>query len=325
MKAIQVNQFGGPEVLEYTEVATPTPQAGEVQVRVHAAGINPVDTYIRSGSYALKPQLPFIPGMDASGVVTELGEGVNGIAVGDRVYTAATVTGASADYLCCATDKVHPLPSRCSFAQGASLGVPAATAWRALFQKGQAKSGQRLLVHGGSGSVGLACVQLALAEGLDVYATAGSEAGRAQLERLGVAGVADHHDASQVDELAEQAGGFDLVIEMLANHNLQQDLKMVARGGRVVVVGNRGQVEIDPRLLMQKEAQLTGVMLFAASDDELAEIHRGLYQAVESGNFAPVVGQTFELEELAQAHEAVMQPHVGKLVVMTAAGRSETP
>lgn len=319
MNAIRVHEFGGPEALRCERMAVPEVGASEVLVRVHAAGVNPVDTYIRSGSYAVKPALPYTPGMDAAGVVAAVGAGVTSVAPGDRVYTSGTLSGAYADFALCQASQVFALPDNCDFAQGASLGTPAATAFRALFQKGRARSGEKLLVHGATGSVGLAAVQLALAAGLEVYATGGSEEGRRQLALLGVAAVFDHRSDTYVGELEAQSGGVDLVLEMLGNVNLQTDLQLLARNGRVVVIGNRGRIEIDPRLIMQKEAIVTGVMLFAATAKEQAEIHAGLYHYLAAGALAPVLGRSFALADAALAHEAVLQSHVGKLVLLTQA------
>lgn len=316
MQAIRVTEFGEPEVLRCTSVPVPSVGAGEVLVQVHAAGVNPVDTYIRSGNYALKPALPYTPGMDAAGVVVEASEGVP-FAVGDRVYTSGTLSGAYADFALCRAGQVFALPDNCDFAAGAALGTPAATAFRALFQKGRARAGEKLLVHGATGSVGLAAVQMALAAGLKVYATGGSEEGLAFLASLPLAGVFDHRSSGYADELNAQVGGVDLVLEMLGNVNLQTDLQLLARNGRVVVIGNRGRIEIDPRLIMQKEAIVTGVMLFAATAEEQREIHAGLYRYLAAGALAPVLARSFVLADAALAHEAVLQSHVGKLVLLT--------
>src|SRR5262245_40840614 len=175
MKAIRVTQFGGPEVLRVEEVAEPRPGAGQVLVRVQAVGVNPVDTYIRSGAYARKPELPYTPGTDAAGTVAAVGEGVTTVSAGDRVYTSGTVTGAYAEIAVAEVSQVHPLPEKASFPQGAAVNVPYATAYRALFQRARGQAGETVLVHGASGGVGIASVQLAVAAGMTVYGTAGTE------------------------------------------------------------------------------------------------------------------------------------------------------
>ena len=139
MKAIRVNEFGGPELLRLQEVSTPTPGPGQVLVRMHAIGVNPVETYIRAGTYAYKPALPYTPGNDGAGVVEQVGPDVNEFKPGDRVYTAGSLSGAYAEFALCRTEQVHPLPANVSFAQGAAMGTPYATAYRGLLQRADAR------------------------------------------------------------------------------------------------------------------------------------------------------------------------------------------
>src|SRR5271155_5552181 len=192
MKAIQVHQFGGPEVLQFEEVATPRPGPGQVLVRVHAAGVNPYDTYMRNGTYAIKPPLPYTPGSDAAGTVEAIGEGVTKVKAGDRVYTAKTLTGAYAEYALALESQVFPLPEKISFAQGAGLWVPYGTAYTALHHHGHARAGETLLVHGASGGVGLAAVQFARAQGLTVLGTAGTQRGMELVVKEGAHHAFDH-------------------------------------------------------------------------------------------------------------------------------------
>ncbi|HVG18449.1 MAG TPA: alcohol dehydrogenase catalytic domain-containing protein, partial [Blastocatellia bacterium] len=163
MRAIRVHESGGPEVLKLEDVPDLKPGPGQVLVRVRAAGVNPVDTYIRAGTHAVKPALPYTPGMDAAGDVEAVGEGVTRVAIGDRVYVARTLTGAYAEQALCNESQVHPLPRHISYSQGAAVNVPYATAYRALFQRAKAVAGESVLVHGASGGVGIASVQLARA------------------------------------------------------------------------------------------------------------------------------------------------------------------
>src|SRR3989454_12139266 len=161
MKAILVREFGGTEVLKLEEVPTPKAAAGQVLVRIHAAGVNPYDTYMRAGTYAVKPPLPYTPGSDGAGVIEAVGEGVKMVKVGDRVYTAKTVTGAYAEYALALEEQVHPLPARVNFSQGAGVWVPYGTAYHALFHSAKAHASEAVLVHGASGGVGTAAVQMA--------------------------------------------------------------------------------------------------------------------------------------------------------------------
>lgn len=320
MKAIRVHAFGGPDVLQCEDVPVPAPKAGEVLVAIHAIGVNPVDTYIRSGTYAMRPALPYTPGTDAAGTAAALGTGVQGLAIGDRVYVAGTLSGASAEYALCERGQVFALPANTSYEQGAALGVPCATAWRALFIRGRATAGETVLVHGATGGVGMAAVQLARAAGLRVLATGGSDAGRAWLRAHGAHAVFDHHAGGYEAQIKAQ-GGVDLIVEMLANVNLDRDLQWLAPSGRVAVVGNHGRVEINPRDLMQREADVRGVLLFAATVRQRQSTHAGLQAALASGTLVPVIGHRFTLEDAAGAHAAAMAPgHLGKVVLVTGLG-----
>jgi NADPH2:quinone reductase len=193
MKAIRIHEFGDPKVMKIEEIPDPQPGAGQIAVRIYAAGVNPVDTYIRSGLYPLKPELPFTPGMDAAGIVDAVGDGVKKFSPGKRVYVAGTISGSYAEKAICTESQVHPLPQKLSFSQGAAVGVPYGAAYRALFQRACAKPGEVVLVHGASGGVGIAAVQLARAAGMQVIGTAGSAKGRLLLIEQEVNHVFDHH------------------------------------------------------------------------------------------------------------------------------------
>jgi NADPH:quinone reductase len=319
LKVIRVNQFGGPEVLRLQPVPDPSPGPGQVLVRVHAAGVNPVETYIRSGVYAQLAALPYTPGHDCAGVVEAAGPGVTPFKSGDRVYTSSTLTGAYAEMTLCELKGLHALPAGITFGQGAALGVPYATAFRALFQRGVARAGESVLIHGASGGVGHAAVQLARAAGLLVIGTAGTAKGREFVAAQGAAHVLDHTQSDYLDQLLKLTAGcgVDLILEMLANVNLGRDLTVLAKGGRVVVIGSRGKVEINPRDTMMRDADIRGMTLFNTSDADLAGIHRALVAGLECGALRPVVGREFPLREAPRAHEAVLQSGaLGKIVLI---------
>jgi NADPH2:quinone reductase len=319
MRAIRVHESGGPEVLKLEDVPDLKPGPGQVLVRVRAAGVNPVDTYIRAGTHAVKPALPYTPGMDAAGDVEAVGEGVTRVAIGDRVYVARTLTGAYAEQALCNESQVHPLPRHISYSQGAAVNVPYATAYRALFQRAKAVAGESVLVHGASGGVGIASVQLARAAGLKVIGTGGTDEGRALAAKEGAHHVLDHRAPNYLEEVLALTGGqgVDVILEMLANVNLGNDLKVLAKFGRVVVIGNRGSVEINPRDAMGRDAAVLGMTLLNASERELATIHAALVAGLENGSLRPVVGQEIPLSDAARAHEAVMEPGAyGKIVLI---------
>lgn len=319
MKAIQVESFGAPEVLQLAELPDPQPAAGQVLVRIRAAGVNPVDTYIRAGTYARKPALPYTPGLDGAGTVERLGEGVSGLVVGQRVYVAGSISGTYAELALCSAGQVHPLPETVSFAQGAALGTPYVTAHFALFHRSRAQKGETVLIHGASGGVGLAALQLALAAGLTVFGTAGSEVGRVLLVEQGAHAVFDHSKLGYLEEITAATGGrgVNVILEMLANVNLGHDLTILAPNGRVAVIGSRGPVEINPRDVMARNADILGVMLFGAPAEVIADIHRALRAGLESEALRPVVGREIPLAEAAEAHRAVMASGAaGKIVLV---------
>lgn len=323
MKAIRVHKFGGPEVLQLDEVPDPKAGPGQVLVRVRAAGVNPVDTYIRSGSYALMPPLPYIPGTDAAGVVDALGDGVKRVKKGDRVYVVRTagppLTGGYAELAVCHEPLVQPLPPSVSFSQGAAVAVPYGTAYRGLHHKAHARPGETVLVHGASGGVGIAAVQLAVAHGMTVIGTAGSERGRTLVKEHGARHVLDHTAPDYLQKLMAltEGRGADVILEMLANVNLQKDLDVVARFGRIIVIGNRGAIEINARGTMTKDAAILGLALPNATPEEIASIHAALVAGLANGTLKPVVGQELALTDAARAHEAVLAPGAyGKIVLI---------
>ena len=319
MKAIQIHEFGGPEVLKLADVPDPTPGPGQVVVRIRAAGVNPVDTYVRAGRHSVRPPVPYTPGVDGAGVIESAGEGVMRVRAGDRVYVAGTLSGTYAEKALCSETQVHSLAARVSFEQGAAVGVPYATACRALFQRANAKPAEVVLIHGASGGVGIAAVQLARAAGLTIIGTGGSEKGRQLVAEQGAHHVLDHHSPDYPDQIRSLTSGrgVDLILEMLANVNLAKDLGLLAQRGRVVVIGNRGTIEIDPRAAMSKDASIIGMSLFNASPDELTSVHAALVAGLENGTLRPVIGQKMTLGEATRAHEAVLEPGAyGKIVLI---------
>jgi NADPH2:quinone reductase len=319
MKAILVHEFGGPEALRFEEVATPTPGPGQVLVKVHAAGVNPYDTYMRAGTYAIKPQLPYTPGSDAAGVIEAVGSGVSKVRTGDRVYTAKTITGAYAEYALATEAQVYRLPQNVSFDQGATLWVPYGTAYHALHQEANARAGETVLVHGASGGVGMAAVQIARAAGLTVFGTASTDKGSELAKREGAHQVFNHGEAGYQEEILKATGGrgVDIILEMLANVNLGADLKMLANGGRVIVIGSRGEVTINPRDLMSRRGSIRAFTLWALNDSEIAEIHAGILTGLENGTFRPVVGKEIPLAEAARAHQEVTSSGAsGKIILI---------
>jgi NADPH2:quinone reductase len=320
MKAIRVHRFGGPEVLQLDEFPDPKPDPGQVVVRVHAAGVNPVDTYIRNGKYATLPPLPYIPGTDAAGEVAAVSNGVKEWKVGDRVYTEriAAGYGSYATHAVAEAKYVRPLPDNVTFEQGAALNVPYGTSYRALFHRAQARPGETVMVHGATGGVGIAAVQWAVSRGCIVIGTGGTEQGRDLVKKQGAHHVLDHRSPGYLEQVMQftNGAGVNVIIEMLANVNLDEDLGVLSKFGRVVIVGNRGRVEIDPRQTMGKESSILGMNLWAAGDAAVAEAQYAIYSGLKTGALRPIVDRTYPLEQAARAQEDVIsEGALGKIVL----------
>ena len=324
MKAIRVHEYGGPAVLKLEDIPDPKPGPGELLVRIRAAGVNPVDAYMHTGTYARKPPLPYTPGQDGAGEIEAIGADVTGFKAGDRVYisgTGNTVAGAGtyAERAICTSSQLHRLPARASFGQGAALGVPYCTAYRALFQRTAAKPGETVLVHGATGGVGIAAVELAHSRGLTVIGSGGTDKGLAAVKEHGADIVVNHRAPNYTEDImrATDGRGVNLIVEMAAHVNLDRDLGLLAKWGRIVVVGNRGRVEIDARQAMGRDAAILGMTLFNVTDVEFVEIHAALIAGLENGALSPLVGREFPLAEAMRAHEAVMEPGaLGKTVLV---------
>ena len=303
MQAIQIHHHGDPLLL--TQCADLSVTDEDILIAVKVSGVNPVDTYIAAGSNGYTATFPHTPGKDGAGVITALGSQVTGFKVGQRVYCSGSKTGTSAQFALATPAQVFPLADSLSFEQGACLGTPYATAWRALFIRANCQAGETVFIHGASGGVGLAALQLAKAAGCKVFASASSEQGRALLQQQGADLVVNHHDPEHYQSVKE-AGAVDIILEMLANQNLGDDLPLLNVNGRVVVIGSRGQVQINPRDLMAKDACVMGIALANASPEQVTLIHEALFAAAEKGDISPVIAKRFELAETTEAHIAVM-------------------
>jgi len=303
----------------WEEVPEPKAGGGQVVLKVHAVGVNPVDTYIRKGEYHLKPDLPYTPGQEAAGVVESVGDGVSGVKIGDPVYTSGTLCGAYAEKTLCAAAMVHVLPKNVPFDQGAAVNVAYSTAYQALFQRAHAIPGETVLINGATGAVGIAAVQLAKNAGLSVIGTGGTEKGRQLVVREGADHVLDHTLPAyhmQILDLTDGRGA-DVILEMLANVNLGNDLTIVALNGRIVIIGSRGTVEINPRDALVRRASIIGMLLFNATDQEKASIYAALRAGLANGTLKPVVDRRFALSEAPEAHRQVMTPGAyGKIVLI---------
>ena len=320
MKAIIIREFGAADVMKLEDVPNLRPSDNQILVKIKAAGVNPVDTYIRAGTYAQKPDLPYTPGKDGAGIVEAIGQSVTKFKIGDRVLTADSVSGTYAEFCLCEEKHLIKLPVDISFEQGAGVFVPFATSYRALFQKAKAQKGETVLVHGASGGVGIAAVQWAKNAGLKVIGTASSDEGKKLVKEQGAEFVLNHADEDYLEEIKQITGGegVNVILEMLANVNLVKDFDVLAMFGRISIIGNRGSLDFNPRLVMGKDAGIFGMALFNAPDEEMKEIHAAIFDGLSKGFLNPIVGKTFALKEAAQAHRAVIEEKAfGKIILQT--------
>jgi NADPH2:quinone reductase len=320
MRAIVVQKYGGTEVLKIEELPTPQPGNKEVLIKIHAAGVNPVDTYIRDGYFPQLCKFPLVLGMDGAGVVEAVGAGVTRFKPGERVFCYTLGQGCYAQYCVVPDDRCWPLPGKLSFAQGSCIGIPYFTAYKALFQTGHSKKSKSVLVHGASGGVGIAACQLAKHAGMTVFGTAGTQEGLKLVKEAGADHVFNHRDSDYVEKImaATNGEGVDLIIEMLANVNLQKDLQMIKKKGIVAIVGSRGTIEINPGNLMGNQGAVMGVAVLDYPKDELAEASSAIVRGLESGYLAPVVDKEYPMDKVAEVHKDVVENSgtKGKLVIM---------
>ena len=314
MKAIRAHSFGGPNVLQLEDIADPIPGPGEIVIDVRAAGVNPADTYMRNGTYAIVPPLPYIPGGDAGGVVSAIGADVHTASIGDPVFVGTALsfdlTGCYAEKVKRKASEVLPLPSGVSFAAAAAFGVSYTTAHYSLFERGGGRAGETVFIHGASGSVGTSAIQLAKRAGLKVIGSGGTARGLELIIKEGADHAVDHTKKGYLDKVKVVTGGKgpELILEMLANVNLAADMDIAAKYGRIVVIGNRGDITINPRVAMMKELDIRGIALWNVKPKLVAPMMKDILAGVASGDLRPIIGREMPLAEAAKAHVEVLQP-----------------
>ena len=319
MKAIVVREFGEPDVMKLEEMPTPEPTGSQVLVRIRAAGVNPVDTYLRTGIHAHAPKLPYTPGKDGAGIVEAVGPEVSKFKIGDRVYTAGSISGTYASFSLCRQEDIGLLPDDVSFEMGAGVWTPYATSYRALFQKAKVIFGETILIHGASGGVGIAATQWAKNAGCRVVGTASSDDGRQLVHDNGADAVFDHTDEDHFGDVHDFADdkGVDVIIEMLANVNLERDFEALAMYGRIVIVGNRGSLQFTPRQAMTKDATLFGMSLFNSDQKDRDEIHSAIFDGLAAGFLKPVVREAIPLADAPRAHTDIINSKAFGKIILT--------
>lgn len=322
MKAIQIKKFGSPDVLKIESVEVPIVTAAKILVKIKSAGVNPVDTYIREGAFLNLPELPFIPGKDAAGIIQEVGEKVKSFQVGQRVFICKRKVekyGTYAEYTLVDEDDLFPLDECLTYDQGAALGIPYFTAYRALVLKGKCSAGDTVLIHGASGAVGLASIQIAKNYGLKVIGTAGTPEGMILVKNTGADFVLCHKEKQYLEKIMEITDnkGVNIILEMLANVNLNNDLDILAPRGRLAIIGSRGSIKIDPRKILGAEIEVVGVALLTSTQEEWKQTSKSILDGIHDGWINPVIDRKYPLENAAEAHKDIIHSKgaKGKLIL----------
>jgi NADPH2:quinone reductase len=319
VKAIVYYEQGTPEVLTTEEVEKPDIQPDEVLIRVKAVGLNPVDTYFRSGKRPVSI-FPAIPHFDAAGIVEEVGSSAVSFQPGDRVW-GTNIPNAAAEWAAAPASNIFPLPEAMSFAEGASLGIPALTAHLALFFRAALQPEETVLIYGGAGAVGHAAIQLAKHHNAFVVTTASSTEKHEIARRAGADMVLNLNDESWKEDFAAASGqpGADVILDMSFSENADTDLQILSPGGRIVAVGSpvNNTPSFPWQLLNKKYASILGILLFTAPAPALQEAASGVQRAYERGVFSPHVARTYSMDEAAEAHTDLENKRYSGNLVLT--------
>ncbi|WP_319546094.1 NAD(P)H-quinone oxidoreductase [Ruegeria conchae] len=323
MRAVEITEAGGPDVLQLTERPMPEPAEGQVVLKVAYAGVNRPDALQRAGAYDPPPGASDLPGLEASGEVVAIGTGVEGLAIGDQVC-ALLPGGGYAEYVAAPAAHCLPVPTGMGLKEAACLPETFFTVWSNVFTRGGLKAGERFLVHGGSSGIGTTAIQLANAFGARVFATAGSAEKCAACVELGAEKAINYRDEDFVAAMRAE-GGANLILDMVGGDYIPRNVKALAEDGRLVQIAflQGPVVELNFALMMVKRLTLTGSTLRPQSDLAKARIAQDLREAVwpllEAGKVAPVMDSEFDLADAAAAHARMEgSGHIGKIVLKVA-------
>lgn len=325
MMAIEITEPGGPDVLRAGRLPVPRPGAGEVLIKVAAAGVNRPDAIQRSGGYPPPPGAPDTPGLEVAGTVVEVGADVSNWALGDELC-ALLAGGGYAEYAVVPAPQALPIPKGLDLLQAAAIPETFFTVWTNVFERGRLKPGESVLIHGGSSGIGTAAIQLAREFGATVYATAGSAEKCAACEKLGATRAINYRDEDFEDAIADLTGGagVDLVLDMVGGDYIQKNISCLAVEGRIVSIAflNGPSAKVNFMPVMLKRLTLTGSTLRPRSVEQKAAIARALHEKVwpllEAGRVAPIIDSTFPLAQASEAHKRLeSSEHIGKIVLTT--------
>ncbi|TAJ84214.1 MAG: NAD(P)H-quinone oxidoreductase [Reyranella sp.] len=321
MTCIEITKYGGPEVLVPTTRPVPQPRAGEILIKVAATAVNRPDIAQRQGNYAPPPGASDLPGLEASGTVAALGEGVTGWNLGDAIC-ALTPGGSYAEYCIVPAPQCLPPPKGFDLLQAAALPENYFTVWHNLFERGQLKAGETVLIHGGASGIGTTAIQLAKSFGATVLTTVRTEEKASAVKALGADHAILYKDNDWAAEVKKLSGGVDVVLDMVAGDYLPKNLSLLKLDGRCVVIAVQGgaMATISAGFLMVNRLTLTGSTLRPQSIESKGRMARGLREKVwpllEAGRIKPIIYKTFPLRDAAGAHaELERADHVGKVMM----------
>jgi NADPH:quinone reductase len=321
MMCVEIKKPGGPEALVPATRAVPQPKAGEVLLKVAAVGVNRPDLAQRAGSYPPPPGASDLPGLEAAGTIAALGEGVTDLKVGDAVC-ALTPGGSYAEYCTVPAPQCLPLPKGFDMLHAAALPENYFTVWHNLFERGQLKSAESVLIHGGASGIGTTAIQLAKAFGAKVFTTVRNAQKAEAVIRLGADHAVLYKDNDWAAEVKTLSGGVDVVLDMVAGDYLPKNLQLLRPDGRCVVIALLGgaTANISAAIVMVNRLSLTGSTLRPQSIANKARMAKGLREKVwpllEAGTVRPIIYKTFPLKEAASAHaELERADHVGKVMM----------
>ena len=318
MRAVEISRPGGPEVLVLAEVPVPVPKAGQILIEVAYAGVNRPDALQRAGAYAPPPSASPLPGLEASGRVVALGQGVSEWKVGDEVC-ALLPGGGYAEYVVTPAAHALPVPKGVGLREAACLPETCFTVWTNVFLRGGLKAGEKLLVHGGTSGIGTTAIQLANAMGARVFTTAGSDDKCAVCRELGAEVAINYREADFVEAVLAE-GGADLILDMVGGDYLPRNVRALADDGRLVQIAflNGPKVELNFAQVMARRLTITGSTLRPQSDLAKARIaddlRKVVWPLIEAERLAPVMDSEFALADAAEAHRRIEgSGHVGKI------------
>ncbi|ROM56811.1 NAD(P)H-quinone oxidoreductase [Pseudomonas canadensis] len=322
MTLIEITTPGGPEVLKPRQVPLPSPVAGEILIRVHAAGVNRPDALQRAGKYPMKPGMSPLPGLEVAGEVVALGDGVTEYAVGDKVC-ALTNGGGYAQYCAVPASQALPVPEGMDWIQAAAIPETFFTVWANLFGIGGAHNGQRVLIHGGTSGIGTTALMLCREFGIQAFATAGSEEKCAAIRALGAEAI-NYREQDFAQVIGDQ--GVNVILDIMGASYLNNNLKALAMDGRLVMLGFLGGAkanEVDLLTILGKRAIVTGSLLRARTKDEKAaiadQLREHVWPVLSAGRCLPMIDQVFDYTQADQAHARMEGgDHIGKIVLRVA-------